>query len=123
MDGVHLTTVQVIPGAVGGACGAHVDMAILSNCEGYVGICSIATGPADRAKIVLAVGETLHVFRYAGACFEFFRQTHCAVTLAVMSSDSEGKQLSTGQFDFYHCLVGLKRCEISEVSRGYYCVD
>lgn len=123
MDGVHLTTVQVIPGTVGGACGAHVDVAILSNCEGYVGICSIATGPADRAKIVLAVSETLHVFGFAGTCFEFFRQTHCAVTLAVLSSDSEGKQLSTGQFELYHCLVGLKRSEISKVSHGYYIVD
>lgn len=118
MDGVHLTTVQVIPGAVGGACGAHVDVAVLSNCDGYVGICSIATGPADRAEIVLAVSETLHVFGFARPCCVFFGQTLCAVTSAVLSSDSEGKQLSAGQFELYHRLVGLKRCEISEVSGG-----
>lgn len=123
MDGVHLPTVQVIPGAVGGACGAHVDVAVLSNREGDVGICSIAAGPADRAKIVLAVSEALQVLGSAGTCFEFFRQTHFAVTSAVLSSDGESKQLSTGQFELYHCLVALKRCEISEVSRGYYCVD
>lgn len=99
MDGVHVTAVQVVPGAVCGACGAHVDVAILSYCKGYVGLCSFATGPADRTKIVLAVSEGLHVLRYAGTCFEFFRQTHRTVTSAVLSSDSEGKQLSTGQFE------------------------
>lgn len=108
MDGVHLTAVQVIPGAVGGAGGAHVDVAVLSDRKCYVGICSVAAGPADRAKVVLAAGKTLHVLGDAGTRFQLFREADCALTSIVLSSDGEGEQLSTGQIQLHHRLVGLK---------------
>lgn len=66
MNGVLLATVQVVPGAVGGVCGAHVSVAVLSHCDGHVGLRPIALGPADRAEIVLTMCKTLHMLRHAG---------------------------------------------------------
>lgn len=67
MNSVHLTTVQVIPCAAGGVCGAHVDMVILSLCNDQVGLCPVAVAPAGRAQIVLTVCKALYILRDAGA--------------------------------------------------------
>lgn len=66
MDSVELATVQVVPRAAGGVCGAHVDVAILSHSKGQVGVRPMAAGPADRAPIVLTLCNALHVLRYTG---------------------------------------------------------
>lgn len=66
VNGVLFATVQVIKGAGGGVCGAHVGVAVQSNCDCHVGFCPIALGPADRAKTVLTVCEALYMLRHAG---------------------------------------------------------
>lgn len=60
VDCVVVPTLQVVPGARGGVCGADVRVPV-SHCEGDVVLSSIGRSPADGALVVLALNVALHV--------------------------------------------------------------
>lgn len=66
VNGVMVTTVQVIPGAVGGVCGTRMGVAVLSHCYSHVGFCPITLGPADHTQVVLTVCKALYILRHTG---------------------------------------------------------
>lgn len=66
LNGIMLSTVQIIPGARVVFCDAFMCLAVQSHCNCDVRLCPISWGPADRAQAVLTMCIALYMLRHTG---------------------------------------------------------